>query len=159
MKTESITGRCGLARSHPVSRPSTARGASRWSSPTRADAWHPALRVGLAVMFTLTAVAHFAGHRRADLIAMVPPRLPRPDLLVTLTAVLESAGAIGLLVPATARVAAAGLALLMLAMFPANVSAARRRLTLAGRPVTPLGQRTALQLVFVATAVVISFGP
>ncbi|MGA4725964.1 DoxX family protein [Micromonospora taraxaci] len=123
------------------------------------DGWHPALRVGLALMFTLTAVAHFVGRRRADLIAMVPPRLPRPDLLVTATGVLELIGAIGLLVPATARIAAAGLALLMLAMFPANVSAARRRLTLAGRPVTPLAQRTALQLVFVAAAVAISFGP
>ncbi|MGA5306845.1 DoxX family protein [Micromonospora taraxaci] len=123
------------------------------------DGWHPALRVGLALMFTLTAVAHFVGRRRADLIAMVPPGLPRPDLLVTATGVLELIGAIGLLVPATARIAAAGLALLMLAMFPANVSAARRRLTLAGRPVTPLGQRTALQLVFVAAAVAISFGP
>ncbi|MCZ7376926.1 DoxX family protein [Micromonospora sp. WMMC250] len=123
------------------------------------DGWHPALRVGLALMFTLTAVAHFVGRRRADLIAMVPPRLPRPDLLVTATGVLELVGAIGLLVPATARIAAAGLALLMLAMFPANVSAARRRLTLAGRPVTPLAQRAALQLVFVAVAVAISFGP
>ncbi|MFI6779726.1 DoxX family membrane protein [Micromonospora sp. NPDC050276] len=122
------------------------------------DGWIPSLRVGLAVMFTLTAVAHFAGQRRADLIAMVPPRLPRPDLLVTLTGVLELIGAIGLLVPATARVAAAGLGLLMLAMFPANVSAARRKLTLAGRPVTPLGQRTLLQVVFVAAATAISFG-
>ncbi|WP_433315915.1 DoxX family protein [Micromonospora sp. CA-269861] len=122
------------------------------------DGWIPALRVGLAVMFTLTAVAHFAGQRRADLIAMVPPRLPRPELLVTVTGVLELIGAIGLLVPATARMAAAGLALLMLAMFPANVSAARRRLTLAGRPVTPLVQRTILQIVFVAAAAAISFG-
>ncbi|MEO3775168.1 DoxX family protein [Micromonospora sp. B9E7] len=123
------------------------------------DGWHPALRVGLAAMFTLTAVAHFVGERRADLIAMVPPRLPRPELLVTLTGVLELIGVIGLLVPATARVAAAGLALLMVGMFPANVSAARRRLSLAGRPVTPLGQRTVLQLAFVATAAAISFGP
>jgi uncharacterized membrane protein len=123
------------------------------------DGWHPALRVGLALMFVLTGIAHFVGQRRADLIAMVPPRLPRPDLLVTLTGVLELAGAVGLLIPATARLAAAGLGLLMLAMFPANVSAARRGLLLAGRPVTPLGQRTILQLVFVATAAAISFGP
>ncbi|MET8282483.1 DoxX family membrane protein [Micromonospora sp. NPDC005174] len=122
------------------------------------DGWHPALRVGLALMFVVTGIAHFVGKRRADLIAMVPPRLPRPDLLVTLTGALELAGAVGLLIPATARLAAAGLGLLMLAMFPANVSAARRGLLLAGRPVTPLGQRTVLQLVFVATAVGISFG-
>ncbi|MEU5527357.1 DoxX family membrane protein [Micromonospora chersina] len=121
------------------------------------DGWHPALRIGLALMFLLTASAHFLS-RRADLIAMVPPRLPRADLLVTLTGVLELLGALGLLLPATARAAAAGLALLMLAMFPANVSAARRGLTLAGRPVTPVGVRTALQVVFVAAALTVVFG-
>ncbi|WP_328423457.1 DoxX family membrane protein [Micromonospora sp. NBC_00389] len=126
---------------------------------TALDGWHPALRVGLALMFVLTGVAHFVGQRRAGLIAMVPPALPRPALLVTLTGVLELVGAVGLLVPATARLAAAGLGLLMLAMFPANVSAARRGLTLGGKPVTPLGPRTALQIAFVATAAVISFGP
>ncbi|MFC3504322.1 DoxX family membrane protein [Micromonospora krabiensis] len=123
------------------------------------DAWPPALRVGLALMFVVTGVAHFVEPRRSGLVAMVPPALPRPDLLVTVTGALEIAGAVALLVPATARWAAAGLGLLMLAMFPANVSAARRRLTLAGRPVTPLARRTALQLVFVAAAAVISFGP
>ncbi|GIJ19557.1 DoxX family protein [Micromonospora lutea] len=123
------------------------------------DGWHPALRVGLALMFVITGIVHFVGVRRRDLIAMVPPRLPRPDLLVTVTGVLELVGAVGLLVPATARWAAAGLVLLMLAMFPANVSAARRRLTLAGRPVTPLGIRTVLQLVFVAAAVAVAVGP
>ncbi|MGK5738322.1 DoxX family protein [Micromonospora sp. URMC 103] len=121
--------------------------------------WSPALRVGLAALFVLTGVAHFVEPRRSGLIAMVPPRLPRPGLLVATTGVLELAGAVGLLVPATARWAAAGLGLLMLAMFPANVSAARRGLTLAGRPVTPLVPRTALQIMFVATAAVISFGP
>ncbi|MFY1574411.1 DoxX family protein [Verrucosispora sp. WMMD703] len=123
------------------------------------DGWHPALRVGLALMFVMTGMVHFVGPRRQDLIAMVPPRLPRPELLVTVTGVLELAGAVGLLVPATARWAAAGLTLLLLAMFPANVSAARRRLTLAGRPVTPLGVRTALQLVFLAATVAVAVGP
>jgi uncharacterized membrane protein len=121
------------------------------------NGWHPALRVGLALMFVLTGVAHFAS-RRADLIAMVPPSLPRPGLLVTVTGVLELVGALALLAPATARWAAAGLALLMLAMFPANASAARRRLTLAGRPVTPLGTRTVLQVAFVAAALAVTFG-
>ncbi len=123
------------------------------------DSWHPALRVGLALMFTLTGVAHFAAKRRGDLIAMVPPTLPRPDLLVTVTGVLELAGAVGLLIPVTAAWAAAGLALLLLAMFPANVSAARRGLTLAGQPVTSLGPRTALQVLFLAATVAILFGP
>jgi uncharacterized membrane protein len=122
------------------------------------DGWHPALRVGLALMFVVTGVAHFAPAYRRDMIAMVPPALPRPDLLVAVTGVLELVGAVGLLVPATARWAAAGLALLMLAMFPANVSAARRRLTLGGKPVTPLGPRTVEQILFVGVAAAISFG-
>ncbi|MEV0173194.1 DoxX family membrane protein [Streptomyces sp. NPDC050803] len=115
------------------------------------DGWHPALRWGLAVMFLLTAFAHFFPKLRADLIAMVPPTLPRPGLLVTLTGILEIAGAIGLLIPATARLAAACLIALMIAMFPANVSAARRH-TAQG---DPLGPRTALQLVFIGAAVLV----
>ncbi|MEU4422487.1 DoxX family protein [Actinoplanes sp. NPDC024001] len=118
------------------------------------DAWQPALRGGLALMFVVTGVVHFyPPAMRRDLIAMVPPGLPRPGLLVTVTGVLELAGAIALLIPRLAPFAAAGLALLMLAMFPANVSAARRSRTLGGRPVTPLPQRTALQVLFVAAAV------
>ena len=120
------------------------------------DGWVPALRVGLALMFLLTGLAHFAPRRRAGLIAMVPPRLPRPDLLVTVTGVLELAGAAGLLLPATYRLAAAGLALLMLAMFPANVHAARHHVELAGKPATPLPLRTVLQVVFVVAAATVA---
>ena len=122
------------------------------------DGWWPALRVGLALMFLLTGAAHFGLGRRAALVAMVPPRLPRPDLLVTVTGVLELAGALGLLLPVTARLAAGCLAMLMVAMFPANYSAARRHLKLNGRPVTPLPARTLMQLTFVAAAVAVAAG-
>ncbi|MED7952369.1 MULTISPECIES: DoxX family protein [unclassified Streptomyces] len=117
------------------------------------DAWQPAVRGALALMFVTTGVPHFVPSWRRQFVAMVPPALPAPALLVTVTGVLELAGAAGLLVPPLAPFAAAGLALLMLAMFPANVHAARHRLTLAGRPVTPLPARTALQVLFVAAAV------
>jgi uncharacterized membrane protein len=122
------------------------------------DGWWPALRVGLALMFVLTGLAHFGLGRRDDLIAMVPPGLPHPGLLVTATGVLEFAGALGLLLPATARLAAACLALLMILMFPANVSAARRRVQLGGRTATPLALRTPMQVVFVAAAVAVALG-
>ncbi|MEU3959842.1 DoxX family protein [Streptomyces buecherae] len=82
---------------------------------------------------------------------MVPPRLPRPDLLVTLTGGLEIAGAIGLLIPALSRWAAAGLALLMIGMFPANVSAARRQVAQGD----PLGQRTFFQAGYVGAATLV----
>lgn len=122
------------------------------------DGWWPALRVGLALMFVLTGLAHFGAGRRDEMIAMVPPGLPSPAVLVTVTGVLELAGAAGLLLPATARVAAACLAVLMLLMFPANVSAARRGLRLGGRPVTPLHIRTPLQVVFIGAAVAVAAG-
>lgn len=97
------------------------------------DGWQPALRGALALMFLVTAAAHFVNPLRTGLIAMIPPGLPGPALLVTITGVLEVAGVIGLLVPDTFRLAAGCLALLMLAMFPANVHAARRGA--AGRPI------------------------
>lgn len=117
------------------------------------DAWQPALRGGLALMLLFTAPPHFRPGWREDMIAMVPPSFPRPDLLVTATGILELAAAVGLLIPPLAPVAAICLAVLMLAMFPANISAARRKLTLGGRPVTPLPLRTLLQIVFVAAAI------
>ncbi|WP_027346792.1 DoxX family protein [Hamadaea tsunoensis] len=117
------------------------------------DAWQPALRGGLALMFVTTGIPHFLPGWRRDMAAMIPPALPRPELLVLLTGVLELAGAVGLLIAPLAPAAAICLALLMLAMFPANVSAARRGLSLGGKPVTPLPLRTLLQVVFIAAAV------
>ena len=64
--------------------------------------WWTSLRLALSGMFLLTASAHW-GKRRPDLIRMVPPALPRPDLLVTATGILEILGAIGLMLPAVAQ--------------------------------------------------------
>ncbi|HVV11724.1 DoxX family protein [Amycolatopsis sp.] len=122
---------------------------------TPLDGWQPALRVALALMFLLTASAHFLGQRKTDLIEMVPPRVPAPGVLVALTGVLELAGAVGLLVPATTSAAASCLTLLMLVMLPANISAARRNLTLNGKPVMGVWPRVGLQVVFVAAAVAV----
>src|SRR5262245_53319911 len=97
--------------------------------------WIWCLRGGLAVMFLFTASAHW-GKQKADLIAMVPPAFRRPDLMVSATGVAELLGAAGLLIPAIAPVAAACLAVLLIALFPANVRAARERLTIGGRPAT-----------------------
>jgi len=96
-----------------------------WLAVPYVDTWTTAIAVGLASMFVLTGVAHFAPRSRGDLVAIVPPRLPMPWLLVTVTGVLEFLGAVGLLLPATRVAAAVCLLLLMLVMFPANVYAAR----------------------------------
>jgi uncharacterized membrane protein len=119
--------------------------------------WWTSLRVVLGGMFVLTASAHW-GKRRSDLVRMVPPAFPKPDLLVTLTGILEIFGALGLLYPYTARAAAIGLCILLVCLFPANIRAAREKMTIGGRPVPPLLPRTAIQIVFVAATLAVAFG-
>jgi uncharacterized membrane protein len=99
--------------------------------------WQDSVAWVLAVMFQFTACAHF----------MVPEAFPNPRLLVHLTGVLEILGAVGLLIPATRGLA--GLVALLVAMFPANISAARRAVPLRGRPPTPLLLRIPMQVLFV----------
>jgi uncharacterized membrane protein len=96
-----------------------------WFGVDYVDSWPAAIAVGLALKFTMTGVAHFVPRMRRDMIAIVPPRLPKPALLVTITGVLELLGAIGVLYPPTRVAAAACLFALMLVMFPANVYASR----------------------------------
>jgi uncharacterized membrane protein len=114
--------------------------------------WIDSARIALALMFLFTATAHF-NRMKEDLIRMVPPSFPNPRALVFVTGLLEIAGAFGLLVPGTRRLAAGCLALLLLALFPANASAARRGLTLRGKPATPLVPRVAIQLLFLGVCI------
>ncbi len=117
-------------------------------------AWPLALRAGLSVMFLTTGVTHFIVLRE-DLIALVPPGLPAPGLLLTVTGALEIAGAVGVLFRPTAAWAAGGLALLLMGVFPANVYAAASGATLAGEPATALAPRAAIQVLYLAAAVAV----
>ncbi|OBK85071.1 DoxX family protein [Mycolicibacter sinensis] len=128
-----------------------------WAGADYVNSWAGAIAVGLAAMFLVTGVAHFAPPLRADLIAIVPPALPAPGLLVSITGLLELVGAAALLIPGTRTVAAVCLLLLMLAMFPANVYAARmpdppRSMT------TRLPLRAAEEIVYLAAAVLVAIG-
>jgi uncharacterized membrane protein len=94
---------------------------------------------------------------RRDMIAIVPPRLPAPGLLVTITGALELVGAVGLLYPPTRAAAAVCLFALMLAMFPANVYASR----MPNPPksmTSRLGVRTVEEVVYLGAAVVVGLG-
>jgi uncharacterized membrane protein len=128
-----------------------------WVGPDSLDSWPTALAIGLglAAMFALTASAHFTQPRRAALIATVPPSLPGRDRLVDLTGVLEIAGVVGLLLPATRPYAAGCLFVLLVLMFPANVSAARR---LADTPIVtmPLPARTLTQGAFLTACALVA---
>ena len=125
-----------------------------WLGVDYVDSWPQAVAVGLAAMFAMTGVAHFVPAMRRDMIAIVPPALPAAGLLVTITGVLELLGAGGLLYPPT-RVAAAGcLFVLMLAMFPANIYAAR----MPNPPTSMtsrLNVRTVQEIVYLGAAVVV----
>lgn len=116
---------------------------------TAGDSWTGALRYALAAMFLFTGASHFAPRTRPDLVRMVPPALPGPGLLVTITGVLEIAGAIGLLLPPFVNLAALLLGFLLMAMFPANIYAAQQSLTIGGRRATPLALRFPLQLFWI----------
>lgn len=120
-----------------------------------ARSWFVALRGGVAAMFVLTGVSHFVG-MRAELVEMVPAGLPAPGLLVTVSGVLELLGAAGVLWRRTAPLAAGCLAVLLLALFPANVHAALAGLSDA--PEDALLPRTLLQLVFLAATTAIPLG-
>lgn len=114
------------------------------------DTWSEATRLGLAGMFVFTGASHFSP-LRADFIRMVPPALPHPGLLVSLTGLLEIVGGLALLTPFRS-VAGAGLAVLLVALLPANISAAQRGVTLGGRPPTALVWRLPLQGLYLGLA-------
>ena len=112
------------------------------------------LRIALFLMFLVTALAHW-GRGRPDLIRMVPPVFPQAGVLVSATGVLEILGAVGLLVPATIRPAAVCLAILLIALFPANIRAAREHLTILGRPAPGLLLRGVIQVIFISALIVV----
>lgn len=77
------------------------------------------MRVLLAIAFVVAGVLHFVVP--AYFIAIVPRWLPNPDLLVVLSGLGEIVGGLGLMVARTRRIAGAGLIVLLVAVFPANI--------------------------------------
>jgi uncharacterized membrane protein len=112
-----------------------------------------ALRLALAIMFLFTGASHFLPNTRLDLVRMVPSVLPYPEHLVTVTGILQLAGAIGLLIPRFTTPAAYCLAALLVAMFPANAYAALLGVEFGGRPASSLIWRLPLQLFWIAALV------
>ncbi|MGC2182061.1 MAG: DoxX family protein [Terriglobales bacterium] len=111
--------------------------------------WRGSAVYALALMFVFTGIAHF-NKMKHDLVRMVPAMFPRPMLLIYFTGVLEFMGAVGLLLPRFRALAGICLIALLIAMFPANVNAAFKKTTLAGKPATPLLLRAPMQALFIA---------
>jgi len=119
-----------------------------WLGVEQLSSWRQAGRGALAIMFVFTGVSHFTT-MKYDFAAMIPPPLPNELWAIYLTGALESAGAIGLLIPRTRKLAGICLGLLLVALFPANVYAALNAIPLRGEEPTPLWIRGPMQLLFV----------
>jgi uncharacterized membrane protein len=123
-----------------------------WTGVEALDTWQAAARAALALMFVFTGVTHFTPMRH-DFARMVPPAFAQRMAVVYFTGVCEILGALGLLIPGTRRAAGLCLALLLVAMFPANIRAARHGVRLGGRRPAPLPLRAAMQTLYIALAV------
>lgn len=90
----------------------------------------------------------------AGYVALIPSTLPAPMALVYISGVAEILGGLGLILPATRRLAGWGLIALFVAIFPANIKMAVHHLAPGGRqiPAWALWARLPLQAVLVAWA-------
>ncbi len=88
-----------------------------------------AARVALALMFTLTASAHF--FRPASLSAMLPPQVPAPLAIIYLTGLIELCFAALLLLRANVTLGWV-IAIFLILSLPANVYSAVARVGMGG---------------------------
>ncbi len=114
----------------------------------RLSSWREAGRGALVIMFLFTGTSHFTS-MKYDFAAMIPDPLPDGLWVIYLTGVFEIAGAIGLLIPQTRKLAGICLILLLVSMFSANVNAVLNDIPLGGQDPTPLWLRTPVQLLYI----------
>ncbi len=98
----------------------------------------------LVNLFLGAGLMHFVAPR--TYVAIVPPFLPWPEALVTISGAAEILGGLGLLTERWRRAAAYGLIALLVAVFPANIYMAMRGMML---PAWALWARLPLQFVLI----------
>ncbi len=106
-----------------------------------------------ALFFVAAGIGHFI--IPSFYLAMMPPWLPAPLLLVQLSGVAEVAGGIGLLIPRVRRAAGIGLIVLLIAVFPANIQMLQNARA-AGTPELGLWIRLPFQVLFIWWALAVS---
>ena len=106
-------------------------GAHRLGLPGLAN-WPARMRLALAAALVFAGIDHWLTPERY--LPMMPDYLPWHLPLVLFTGTCEIAGALGLLLPRTRRLAAALLALYFVCVFPANLHNALNGLTVDGLP-------------------------
>lgn len=120
--------------------------------PARFDRYRRPARRLLGVLFIAAGVLHFVVP--SFYVAIMPPYLPYHRALVYLSGVAEVLGGIGVLLPATRRLAGWGLILLLLAVFPANIHMFTEALAGQGWSLYTVGLLVRLPFQFVMMAFV-----
>ncbi|GAB3342326.1 hypothetical protein GCM10027299_57060 [Larkinella ripae] len=93
-------------------------------------------RLAAAIAFVLIGISHFAAPEKMEY--MIAGWLPYSHELVIISGIAEVAGGIGLLLPRFRRLAAMGLILLLVMIFPANLNVAIHQLPPpGGLPASP----------------------
>ena len=94
--------------------------------------WPARMRLGMALALLFVGSDHWINPARY--LPMMPPWIPLHLELVLFTGAAEIAGALGLLIPQTRRLAGLMLAIYFVAVFPANIHNALNGLTVEGLP-------------------------
>ena len=107
------------------------------------------VQVALEVVCALPLVASGTLHlvQPQAFTNLLSPAIPQRTLIIVLTGIPEWAGAIGLFVPRTRRAASVWLAVLMIAIFPANIYVAGQNIHGMQMPSVPV--RWAMQAVYI----------
>ena len=110
------------------------------------------LRWGLAAVYALVGAVHLTAPDA--MMPLMPGWVPEPRLVILGTGLCELAGAVGILIPASRRAAAIGLALYAVCVYPANLKHAIDGIHIDGIPDSWWyhGPRLAFQPVFVWAA-------
>jgi uncharacterized membrane protein len=100
----------------------------------------------------VAGVLHFVNPE--PFVKIVPSFLPYPLGLVYISGFFEILGGVGLLIPAVSSIAAWGLIILFIAVFPANINMTVNQIQLDGIPNSPLlyWARLPFQAVLIAWA-------
>jgi uncharacterized membrane protein len=109
-------------------------------------------RISLALVFLFTGLGHFM--KTAEMTQMLPDWVPNRTLIIQLTGVMELVAALALLPRKTSRLAGIFIIAFLIAVFPANISAAWHRVEFGGHGAGPLylALRLPLQLFLIGWA-------
>ena len=112
------------------------------------------LKVLVVLPLLVSGVAHLI--IPAAMAQIIPAIFPAKTLLVIVSGIAELAGAAGLFLPRTERAASLCLALLMIAIFPANIHVAGQ--TLHGMYMPAVPTRLLMQMIYIVLVLAAGWG-